>query len=638
MRLLSVEIQNFFSFGPVQRVQLDNQGLVAVFGVNKDAKSADSNGAAKSALVESIVWCLYGETIRGYKGDEIINRKVGADCYVILTIQDSNITYKIKRTRGTTKAKKKNDVILTVEGSAATAGTNSDTQEQIETIIGMDFSTFNQSVILSYQNQSFSGMTDSVQKSILENILQIDTLHKARDIAKVRLSEATIQYNLIESERQHVNQMYAATFDKYNKLADSHKNYQLITKEKESSLTQKKAVIQQQLDITVQGADLSALLDQERASSEQIIKLSEDDHSLNKELLRITNTINVEKSKFEQALAVLGSQRAAIVNGSKSISSLAGAVCPKCSQMVSPAYSEDALVAHDNSLSALDQNAQNIMAGLRRLMSMESESIENINKKINDVRMQLKLQQTDQRELFDKIKKREAELGLVSSLKEQIRRLDEEITANRQTINPYEALIDEAKSELDTYHRRYKNLIYRHKNAEFKIKHLEFWHAGFGNQGLKSYIIDSVVPFLNQRVQRYADIMSGGDLHIEFSTQRQIKTGDWREEFQVRVINENGADVYRGNSSGEKRRADIAVSWALSDLAATRANKPICFRALDEIFSSLDEVGEDSVMKLLHAVVPEYETIFVISHSDHLRTQFPKHLTVTKENGFSTVR
>jgi DNA repair exonuclease SbcCD ATPase subunit len=149
--------------------------------------------------------------------------------------------------------------------------------------------------------------------------------------------------------------------------------------------------------------------------------------------------------------------------------------------------------------------------------------------------------------------------------------------------------------------------------------------------------MDNVVPFLTERAQSYADVLSGGDLKIEFSTQSQLANGEWRDKFQVSAINEQGADVYHGNSDGERRRIDIAVGWALADLAATRAKKSIRFRGLDEPFEHLDETGEDLVIKLLHKVLPQYETILCVTHSTHLRDQFPEEIMVTFENGFSKI-
>jgi DNA repair exonuclease SbcCD ATPase subunit len=43
------------------------------------------------------------------------------------------------------------------------------------------------------------------------------------------------------------------------------------------------------------------------------------------------------------------------------------------------------------------------------------------------------------------------------------------------------------------------------------------------------------------------------------------------------------------------------------------------------------------VLKLLHSVLPQYETIMCVTHSSHLRDQFPAELIISKENGTSVI-
>ena len=131
--------------------------------------------------------------------------------------------------------------------------------------------------------------------------------------------------------------------------------------------------------------------------------------------------------------------------------------------------------------------------------------------------------------------------------------------------------------------------------------------------------------------------MSDGALTIRFSTQTRNKGGGLREKFNVSVVNSNGADVYKGNSSGERRRSDVAIGWALADLAATRASKPVRFRGLDEPFENLDAEGVDAVFRLLQHAAQEYESIFCISHNSELKNRFNKELVVTKRHGYSTI-
>ena len=185
MRFKKITLQNFLSYGPAQEISLDKQGLVGVFGANTDS-SFDSNGAGKSAIIEAIVWCLWGDTVRGLKADEVINSKVGKDCVVTLEVDDGPQQYVITRYRAKTDVKKKNDVLIEVNGTDATHGVMTDTQAMIDGIVGINFTTFSQSVLLTANTQSFCTLKDSEQKDVLEDILNIDMLRKAQAEAKNR--------------------------------------------------------------------------------------------------------------------------------------------------------------------------------------------------------------------------------------------------------------------------------------------------------------------------------------------------------------------------------------------------------------------------------------------------------------------
>ena len=62
MKINKVEVNNFYSIKDAT-INFDKyKGLVLVEGKNKD--TGGSNGAGKSVLIESVVWGLFGKTIR----------------------------------------------------------------------------------------------------------------------------------------------------------------------------------------------------------------------------------------------------------------------------------------------------------------------------------------------------------------------------------------------------------------------------------------------------------------------------------------------------------------------------------------------------------------------------------------------
>ena len=135
MKFGNLHIDNFLSFTSTV-LCLDKLGLVCLLGENQDAPLNDNNGSGKSAVLEAIVWCLWGKTIRGLKDDEVVNLTVGKNCKVSLDIEDEGVTYTIVRSR-LMEGKKPNDLVLLVDGKNASQRKLA-TQDKINQILGMD--------------------------------------------------------------------------------------------------------------------------------------------------------------------------------------------------------------------------------------------------------------------------------------------------------------------------------------------------------------------------------------------------------------------------------------------------------------------------------------------------------------------
>ena len=169
-----------------------------------------------------------------------------------------------------------------------------------------------------------------------------------------------------------------------------------------------------------------------------------------------------------------------------------------------------------------------------------------------------------------------------------------------------------------------------------EIERLEFWEKAFAPTGIRSYVLEQVTPVLNERAQHYCNLLSAGEMKIEFTTKTQQKKKAV-DKFQIKTSFKHGAKSWKGVSEGEKARANLVIALALGDLAAYRSHKKLKFRFLDEVFSHVDETGSDVIIKLLKDQKQQYGTVFVVTHSPRIQAQFKKKILVTKENAFSTV-
>jgi DNA repair exonuclease SbcCD ATPase subunit len=225
----------------------------------------------------------------------------------------------------------------------------------------------------------------------------------------------------------------------------------------------------------------------------------------------------------------------------------------------------------------------------------------------------------------------------IESLQSQVNFYSKKFDDTAVQENPYEAQLQSESAKITEFMSEKELLNSEIAGFQNKMEVLQFWLKGFSNSGIKSMLLDDITPFLNERANKYLQVLSGNHVHVEFSTQTPLKSGELREKFQIRVMNEDGGDSYTSNSSGEKRRIDVAINLALQDLIASRANKKLNIMFADEIFDSLDSVGIDSVMSLLKMFADERSSIFVVSHNIELQSEFEKQLIVTKVGGCSSI-
>lgn len=238
-------------------------------------------------------------------------------------------------------------------------------------------------------------------------------------------------------------------------------------------------------------------------------------------------------------------------------------------------------------------------------------------------------------ELKSAIEKQERELA--SWEKEKIR-LDESMAEALKAVSPYKPMIDEEVGQLLTQQRMLMSNLALSDEIEDNIAKYAYWVSGFSNGGLKSLLLDTVTPLLNEKVKEYIETLSNGVAQIQFSTQSKLASGEIREKFNVEVQYLNGAPEYKGCSGGETARIDIACLFALGDLAASRAKAPVRLRLLDEPFENLDRTGQEQIIHLLKSkIVPSSRTVLVVSHDQTLQALFDQRITVVKENGVSTL-
>lgn len=176
-----------------------------------------------------------------------------------------------------------------------------------------------------------------------------------------------------------------------------------------------------------------------------------------------------------------------------------------------------------------------------------------------------------------------------------------------------------------------KKLLSGIKEYEKDQECLELAKEAFGSKGIKTVVIDYLIPRLEYRINEILSKMS--DFKIRLETQKSKFDGEGMSEgLFINIYNEAGECFPLANySGGQKLKITVAISEAL----ATMQNSG--FRIFDEIFLSLDEESAEGFNNVIGLLQEKFSQILCISHLRIIQDSFSEKLFVKNTNGNSSV-
>ena len=175
MKINKVEFDNFYSYKHGEFDFYKYTGVTTIEGLNKD--SGGSNGSGKSVFLESIVYGIFGKSIRKSTEDAMVNHAVGKKCKVTIELNDN---IKIVRTRKPASLK------LFIDGEDRSEAHAAATQRKIEDLLGTDIKTFMASCVFGqHANMDFLDATPDDKRKILNKFLNLDYIFDMKNRIKV---------------------------------------------------------------------------------------------------------------------------------------------------------------------------------------------------------------------------------------------------------------------------------------------------------------------------------------------------------------------------------------------------------------------------------------------------------------------
>ncbi|EPZ5819319.1 AAA family ATPase [Klebsiella pneumoniae] len=637
MKFLTLEVENFMALANA-KVELDQRGLVLIQGVNAGDSSAASNGAGKSTLMNSLMWCIYGETSHGVKGDDVLSTGHEKNCRVKVTIEDEGKRYAIIRHR---KHKEfKNRLIVRGEDGDMTKGKDSLTQEFVERLIGASKEVFMASIYASQEAMpDLPGMSDKNLKTIVEEAAGVDRLTKAYAIARERANAAAAR---METTKTKMDACLSLVESAQNELESAKTSSEAWERDRSERLDVARAdLVGAEVTLTEVEMELRSLPEQIRDTENAIGKereklASKEEHDAKlvkvrgaitdiRASIRITENIQKEAMQRARALKVKAEE----------VNTKVGEPCPTCGK----AYCVEDLSTVKESFV---EQARSEISQAQASATSVAKYQEHLEKALK-IESALVASTPDVSAIISRIERLTKELGTlrhrekeVVAVEALVARARSEVDRITKETNPFLAVIKRHEESLAANKSDYGVLKTELKNIQEQALLLDKARQVYSPAGVRSHILTSVTPFLNAQTAEYLNTLSDGNIVAEWSTMESTKKGEWRDKFNISVRKIGASKTFQTLSGGEKRKVRIACSLALQDLVASRASKNIELFIGDEIDDALDTAGLERLMGILEAKARERGTVIIISHKE-MKSWFRETITVEVKEGRSYV-
>lgn len=184
-------MRNFFSFGnAAQELEFQGRDISLVLGQNNDVvvEGGDSagrrNGVGKSAIIQGLVYGLYGKSVgNDIKIPNLVNKINTKQCEVVVEFEKDGQEYRIERGRSPTYfnfLSLKDGVVIEDDSR----GEKKDTQEELNEILGISQTLFEHIVVLNANVDPFLSLSAQKQRDMIEELLGITQLTEKAELLK----------------------------------------------------------------------------------------------------------------------------------------------------------------------------------------------------------------------------------------------------------------------------------------------------------------------------------------------------------------------------------------------------------------------------------------------------------------------
>jgi len=535
-----------------------------------------SNGAGKSTILDALCFGLFGKPFRKINKPNLVNSINNSNTVVEVEFAIGKKQYKIIR------GIKPNVFEILCNGTLVNQDAKSkDYQDFLEkTILKFNYKSFTQIVILgSASFVPFMQLSPADRRTIIEELLDIQIFTSMNGLIKERMAGIKEE----SSKNKYAMELASEKIKMQKQNIDEHKknNEDEIEKKKSEIATNEEYIVKINRDIVLIQKHIDML-------TKKIQDKSSID-SKSKKLVQLEAKLETNIKKVEKDIAFYHDNDN----------------CPTCKQTIDRDFKQVQIDVSEAKVSTQKKALQELNTEYEKMQSRLNQIVE-VSKHIT--------------EHNNEIVKHNSTLTSINTYVAKLNKEIVELSNKKQNLTEENHKLKELKTELASYVKIQEELSIEKHYHEYAASLLK-------DNGIKTRIIKQYLPIINKLVNKYLKAM---DFFVNFNLNENFEEtikSRYRDEFS-----------YSNFSEGEKMRIDLALLFTWRQVAKMKNSTNTNLLILDEVFdSSLDTVGTDEFLKLIHEMGTD-TNIFVISHKgDQLFEKFRSIIKFEKKNNFSQV-
>jgi len=534
-----------------------------------------TNGAGKSTILDALTFVLFNKPYRKINKPQLANTTNERECLVEIEFSINSRQYVVRR------GIKPNVFDIVVNGNQLHREADDRSMQRIleENILKLNYKSFTQIVILGSSTfVPFMQLTSSNRREVIEDLLDIRIFSAMNNIIKETLKEKKNQVKSLDLKRET--------------LKDKMKMQKNFIEELENRGKANIEANEKKVDKLLKEVDV--YIEENEKTEEEVkvrTKKQEEVTGATQKLSKLNNL----KGKISNKVATITKEHKFFNENT---------VCPTCQQDIEEEFRLNRIEDAQNKAKELKEGYDELANTIKfeqqreRQFTTLSQEITKLTHDISQNNTRISINQRQIRECEHEI---------------------QTITSNLQNRNTEHEKLEEFK---DSLQRTIEELA----DKKQEIVYNDFAYSLLKDDGVKTKIIKKYLPFINQQVNRYLQMM---EFYINFQL---------NEEFNESVKSPIHEDFsYSSFSEGEKMRIDLALLFTWREVARVKNSANTNLLIMDEVFdSSLDGFGTDEFLKIIRYVIKD-ANIFVISHKTDMLDKFENVIRFDKVKGFSRI-